>query len=62
MRQARDRGLAVLFITHNLHHVFEVADRLVVLSHGRKVGDHPRDRLSPEQAAQLIMEGRLALP
>lgn len=59
MRQARDRGLAVLFITHNLHHVFEVADRIVVLSHGHKVGDHPRHQLTPEQAAELVMAGRL---
>lgn len=59
MRQARARGLAVLFITHNLHHVFEVADRLVVLSHGLKVGDYSRDQLTPDQAAQLVMEGRL---
>jgi simple sugar transport system ATP-binding protein len=57
MRRARDRGLAVLFITHNLHHVYEVADHIAVLSQGRKVGDCPRDQLTPDQAAQLIMEG-----
>lgn len=62
MRQARDRDLAVLFITHNLHHVFEVADRIAVLSHGRKVGDHPRHQLTPEQAAALVMDGRLPAP
>jgi len=60
MRQARDRGLGVLFITHNLHHVYEVADHLVVLSHGRVVADAPRDQLTPDQTAELIMEGRLS--
>jgi simple sugar transport system ATP-binding protein len=60
MRQARDRGLAVLFVTHNLHHVFEVADRLVFLSHGFKVGDYARGRLDPDQAARLITEGSLS--
>ena len=54
-RAARDRGLGVVFITHNLHHVFEVADRLTILSHGRKLGDFPRADLTPDTAAQLIM-------
>ena len=39
-RAARDRGLGVVFITHNLHHVFEVADRIAVLFHGRNAGSY----------------------
>lgn len=62
IRQAKARGLAVLFITHNLHHVYEVADRIVVLSHGQKVGDFPRAQLSMDQAALLVMEGTLPSP
>jgi len=38
MKRARDeRGLAVIFISHNLPHVFLVADRVTVLRHGRTV-------------------------
>ncbi len=55
IRQARANGLGVVFITHNIHHVFEVADRLTVLSHGRKLGDFPRAAISPDAAAQMIM-------
>ena len=35
----RERGVAVLFISHNMQQVVEVCDRAVILRHGRKVGD-----------------------
>ena len=37
MRQVRDAGIPVLFISHNMPHVFEVADRIVVLRLGEVV-------------------------
>jgi D-xylose transport system ATP-binding protein len=37
VRQLRDRGLAVVLISHNLADVFRVADRIVVLRQGRRV-------------------------
>lgn len=37
MRQVRDTGIPVLFISHNMPHVFEVADRIVVLRLGEVV-------------------------
>ena len=55
--EAGRRNLGVVFITHNIHHVFQVADRLTVLSHGRKVGDFARGEISLEAASELIMSG-----
>lgn len=55
IRSARENRMCVIFITHNLHHVFQVADRLVVLSQGRKVAEHHRDEVTEEQVADLIM-------
>ncbi len=55
IRAARNRGLCVVFITHNLHHVFQVADRLVVLSQGRKLAEHNRENVTEDQIADLIM-------
>jgi len=43
VRQLRDRGLAVMIISHNLNDVFEVADRIAVLYLGRMVA---QDRVS----------------
>jgi simple sugar transport system ATP-binding protein len=34
VKEVRDAGHAVLFITHNIHHVFQVADRIVVMRRG----------------------------
>jgi simple sugar transport system ATP-binding protein len=39
VRQLRDQGITVIFISHNLHHVHEVADRVVAFSRGSKVAD-----------------------
>ncbi len=41
VRGLRDEGLAILYVTHHLDELFEIADRLVVLRDGRKVGDGP---------------------
>ena len=37
VRRLRDRGLAVMVISHNLNDVFEVADRVAVVHLGRMV-------------------------
>jgi ABC-type sugar transport system ATPase subunit len=37
IKRLRDRGLAVMVISHNLNDVFEVADRLAILHLGRMV-------------------------
>lgn len=52
---ARDRGMSVIFITHNLHHVFEVSDRMAVLANGTKVGDFQREDVTEDQVAEMIM-------
>ena len=41
VRRLRDRGLAVMVISHNLNDVFEVADRIAVLHLGRMVAEGP---------------------
>lgn len=37
IRRLRDEGMAVLLISHNMHDVLEVCDRVIVLRHGTKV-------------------------
>src|ERR687892_1479492 len=57
VRQLRDSGVAVLFISHRLDEVFEIADRVSVFRDGRHVATHARDDVT---RAQLItaMVGR----
>jgi ABC-type sugar transport system ATPase subunit len=58
IQRLRESSVAVIVISHNLEHIFAVADRLVVLRRGRKVGDVPKDRITPEEAIALMV-GRL---
>jgi len=39
VQQMRDLGVTVIFISHNLHHVHEVSDRIVAFARGSKVAD-----------------------
>ena len=39
VRNARDSGHSCIFIAHNIHHVFQVVDRIVVMRRGRIVAD-----------------------
>src|SRR5262249_59906685 len=36
--QARERGLGVIFITHNPHHAYPVGDRFLLLNRGKSIG------------------------
>lgn len=55
--EARNRGLSVIFITHNLYHVYPVADKIIVLEHGRKVGDFRKEETSVEELIDIIVHG-----
>ena len=44
VRRLADRGLGVVIISHNLHDVFEVADRIIVLRLGQRVACSRRPR------------------
>jgi D-xylose transport system ATP-binding protein len=54
IRQLRDQGLGVVVISHNLHEVFEVADRIIVLRLGRRVATFRHEETTPEQVVSAI--------
>lgn len=55
IRRLREGRVAVVFISHTLQHVLEVADRIVVLRKGRKVGDLPTEEADLERIVKLIV-------
>jgi ABC-type sugar transport system ATPase subunit len=57
IRRLRDDGKAVIVISHALDHVLEVANRVVVLRRGRKVGELPATREAQTQIVSLIVGG-----
>ena len=55
--QARDRGLGVIFITHNPHHAYPVGDRFVILNRGQSLGNWAKDEITREELVQLMAGG-----
>jgi ABC-type sugar transport system ATPase subunit len=51
----KDQGRAVIVISHNLEHVFSVADRIVVLRRGRLVGVRRKAETSADEIVRLIV-------
>ena len=49
------QGITSVFITHNLHHVYPIADRLCVLSRGEKAAEMPKSETSIEELTDLIV-------
>ena len=55
--QARDRGLGVIFITHNPHHAYPVGDHFIVLNRGRMIADRAKSAISREELTSLMAGG-----
>lgn len=61
IQKIRERGLPVILISHNMPHVFELADRIHIHRHGRRVAVlRPQDHRMSEVVA--IMTGARELP
>ena len=54
---ARERGVGVVFITHNPHHAYPVGDRFVILNRGRLVGAWPKAEISRDQLVLQMAGG-----
>jgi D-xylose transport system ATP-binding protein len=54
VEEIKRRGVAIVVITHNILHAFQVADRIVVLRHGRVTGERTVRSTSPEEIVSLI--------
>jgi len=59
VRRLADRGLGVVLISHNLHDVFEVADRITVLRLGQKVAQLVTQETSQQEVVHAITAGTL---
>ncbi|MEM7539636.1 MAG: ATP-binding cassette domain-containing protein, partial [Chloroflexota bacterium] len=55
--QARNRGLGVIFITHNPHHAYPVGDHFVILRRGRVFGDFRKDEITQDRLVYMMAGG-----
>lgn len=47
-------NVSIIIITHNIKHVFELVDRIIVLRNGKKVGDIIKDKTNPNEIVSMI--------
>ncbi len=58
VEEARNKGISIIFITHNVYHVYPVADRFVILSHGESIAEFPKGKHSRDEVSELIVTGK----
>ncbi len=59
VRRLAEHDLAVAIVTHNLHDVFEVADRITVLRLGQRVALFEREKTNQQEVVHAITAGKL---
>lgn len=55
--QARARGIAVIFITHNPHHAYPIGDRFTILKRGKTLGTFTKAELSRDEMIRMMSGG-----
>jgi ABC-type sugar transport system ATPase subunit len=60
VRRLAERGLGVVIISHNLHDIFEVADRITVLRLGQRVAVFERAATTQQEVVHAITAGALS--
>ena len=51
----RDQGITSIFISHNLHHIYPIADRIVAMARGEKIADLRKTDTSIDDLTDLIV-------
>ena len=55
--QLKEEGVSIIIISHNLNHIFEVSDRIIVLRNGQRVGDKITKESNRKEIVHLIVGG-----
>ena len=58
IRRLAARGIAIVLVSHDLHDVFDLSDRITVMKNGRRVATAPRATLDPDRVLEMIIAGR----
>jgi D-xylose transport system ATP-binding protein len=59
IKQLKQEGIGIFLISHDMHDVFELCDRVVVMNRGRSVGSHRVSEVSKDDVLSLIIKGEL---
>ena len=56
VRQVREAGRSIVFIGHNIHHVYDIAERFVVIDRGTVAMERPKSEVGSAQELIEFME------
>jgi len=59
VRELKTQGIGIFLISHDIHDVFDLADRITVLSHGRVVGTVRTSDVTKDDVLSMIILGRM---
>ena len=59
IRQLKQEGIGILLISHDIHDVFDMADRISVMLQGRLVGTVNKDDVTVDEVLAMIIVGKL---
>jgi simple sugar transport system ATP-binding protein len=57
IHQARERGISVIFITHNVHHAYPIADSFTLLNRGQSMGTFSKKDITKEAVLDMMAGG-----
>ena len=58
IRQLKNEGIGIFLVSHDIHDVFDLADRISVMYHGRIVGTVNKDEVTIDQVLGMIILGK----
>jgi len=58
VNQVRQKGLGVIFITHNVRHAYAVGDKFTVLNRGQTLGTYTKEQISMDELQNLMAGGK----
>ena len=57
VNKARERGISVIFITHNVNHAYPVGDSFTLLNRGRSLGTFAKNEVSKDEVLDMMAGG-----
>jgi simple sugar transport system ATP-binding protein len=57
-QEIREKGIGVIFITHDIHMIYDICDRVVIMEQGQMVGDYFKKEIMVEDVVKIIREGK----
>lgn len=57
IHKAREKGISVIFITHNVHHAYPIGDSFTLLNRGQSMGTYTKETITKDQVLDMMAGG-----